>query len=93
MKTTSKLTDVIVLGNIEDHSHARLFADLSVSKAKKKILQNAKKLKDTAIFMYEGFCSDTMELRKSLWEKVLEYHQQGKYVYLNYRTIVARNKS
>ena len=92
MKTTSKLTDAIVLRSIEDHPHVRLFADLSVSKAKK-ILQNAKKLKDTGIFIYEDFCSDTMELRKSLWEKVLEYHQQGKYVYLNYRTIVARNKS
>ena len=58
-----------------------------------KILQNAKKLKDTGIFMYEDFCSHTMELWKSLWEKVLEYHRQGKYAYLNYRTIVLKDKS
>ena len=31
-------------------------------KDKQKILQNAKKLKDTGIFIYEDFCSDTMEL-------------------------------
>ena len=62
-------------------------------KDKQKVLQNAKKLKDTGIIIYEDFCGDTMELQKSLWEKVLEYHQQGKYAYLNYRTIVVRDKS
>ena len=41
-------------------------------KDKQKTIQNAKKLKDTGIFIYEDFCSDTMELLKSLWEKVLE---------------------
>ena len=56
-------------------------------------LWNAKKLKDTGTFVYEDFCSDTMELRKSIWEKVLEYRRQGKYAYLNYRTIVVRDKS
>ena len=62
-------------------------------KDKQKFFQNAKKLKDTGIFIYEDFCSDAMELRKSLWEKVLEYRWQGKYAYLNYRTIVVRDKS
>ena len=62
-------------------------------KDKQKILQNAKKLKDAGIVIYEDFCSDTMKLRKSLWEKVLEYRRQGKYTYLNYRTIVVRDKS
>ena len=33
-------------------------------KDKQKFFQNAKKLKDTGIFIYEDFCSDTMELRK-----------------------------
>ena len=35
-------------------------------KDKQKILQNAEILKDTGIFIYEDFCSDTMELWKSL---------------------------
>ena len=50
------------------------------------------KLKDTEIFIYEDFYSHTMELWKSLWEKVLEYHRQGKYAYLDYRTIVLKDK-
>ena len=41
-------------------------------KDKTKILQSAKKPKDTGISIYKDFCSDTMELWKSLWEKVLE---------------------
>ena len=57
-------------------------------KDKQKILQNSKKLKDTGIILYEDFCSDTMELRKLLWEK-----GKGKYAYLNYRTIAVRDKS
>ena len=61
-------------------------------KDKQKILLNAKKLKDTGIFIYEDFYSDTMELRKWLREKVLEYRRQDKYAYLNYRAIVVRDK-
>ena len=62
-------------------------------KDKQKILQNAKELKDTGMFIYEDFCSNTMELQKSLWEKGLEYRRQGKYAYLSYRTIAVRDKS
>ena len=62
-------------------------------KDKQNIFQNAKKLKDIKIFVYKDFCSDTMELPKSLWEKVLECRRQGTYVYLNYKAIVVRDKS
>ena len=95
MKATSKSTDAFVLGRVEDPSQARFFADFSDFQIsdKQKILQNAKKLKDDGIFIYKDLCSDTMELRKSLWKKVLEYRRQGKYAYWNYKTIVGRNKS
>ena len=46
-------------------------------KDKQKILQNAKKLNNTVMYIYEDFCKDTMELRKSLWEEVLNYRRQG----------------
>ena len=62
-------------------------------KDKQKILQNAKKLKNTGIYIYEDFCKDTMELRKSLWEEVLNYRCQGKFAYLNYRSVVVRDDS
>ena len=60
-------------------------------KDKQKIIQNSKKLKNTGIFVYKGFCKDTMDLRKQLWEKVLEHRANNKIAYLNYRSIVVRN--
>ena len=59
-------------------------------KYKQKILKSAKCLKDTGIVIYEDFCKDTMDLRKILWNKVLEYRKQNKFAYLNYRSIVVR---
>ena len=59
-------------------------------KDKQKILKSAKCLKDTGIFIYEDFCKDTMDLRKKLWNKVLEYRKQKKYPHFNYRSIVVR---
>ena len=60
-------------------------------KDKQKIIQNSKKLKNTGIFVYEDFCKDTMDLRKQLWEKVLQHRANNKIAYLNYRSIVVRN--
>ena len=60
-------------------------------KDKQKILKNAKKLKNSGIYIYEDFCNDTMELRKSLWEEVMEHRRQGKFAFLNYRSIILRN--
>ena len=62
-------------------------------KDKQKILQNARNLKDTGIFIYEDFCEDAMELRKSLWEQVLEHRRKNKIAYLNSISIVVRDRS
>ena len=59
-------------------------------KDKQKILKYAKCLKDTGIFIYEDFCKGTMDLRKKIWNKVLEHCKQNKFAYLNYRSIVIR---
>ena len=61
------------------------------SKDEHKVLQNAKKLKSTGIFIYGDFSNATIELRKSLWEEVLQHQQQNKIAYLNYRSIVAKD--
>ena len=61
-------------------------------KDKQRIIQSSKKLKNTGIFIYEDFCKDTMDLRKQLWEKVLEHRANNKISYLNYRSIVVRNQ-
>ena len=60
-------------------------------KDKHKVLLNAKKLKDTGIFIYEYVSKTTMQLRKSLWEKVLQHRQQNKIAHLNYRSIVVKD--
>ena len=51
-------------------------------------MQNAKKLKNTNIFIDEGFCLKMMEYRKQLWEEVKEIRIKGNIAYLNYRSIV-----
>ena len=61
-------------------------------KDKQKIIQSSKRLKNSGIFVYEDFCKDTMDLRKQLWEKVLDYRAQNKIAYLNYRSIVVKNQ-
>ena len=42
-------------------------------KDKQRIILSSKKLKNIGIFIYEDFCKDTMDLRKQLWDKVLEH--------------------
>ena len=49
------------------------------------------KFKENRISIYEDFCKDTMELRKELWQEMLEYRRQNKFAYLNYRSIVVRD--
>ena len=60
-------------------------------KDKQQILNKAKKLKDTGIYIYEDFSKDTMDLRKTLWEKVLQYRRQNKLACLNYRSTIVRD--
>ena len=59
-------------------------------KDKQQILNNAAKLRDTGIYIYEDFSKDTMDLPKTLREKVLQYRRQNKFPCLNYRGIIVR---
>ena len=65
---------------------------LSRFKDKQNILRKAKLLKGTNIFINENYCLDTVEYRKELWEEVKVLRSQGKIAYLNYRSIVSRDK-
>ena len=60
-------------------------------KDKQRILNNAKKLKNMVIYIYEDFSKDKMDLRKSLWGQVLEYRKQNKFACLNCRSIIVRD--
>ena len=61
-------------------------------KEKQNILRKAKILKGTNIFINEDYYQDTGEYRKELWEEVKILRSQGKIAYLNYRSIVSRDK-
>ena len=61
-------------------------------KDKTKILQNANKLKGQNIFVNNDFGKATLELRKDLMVEVKRLRELGKIAYLNYTTIVSREK-
>ena len=54
----------------------------------KLVMKNAKKLKNTNIFIDEDFSPEIMEYRKQLWEEVKELRKKGNIAYLNYRSVV-----
>ena len=88
-----KLIGVTVWANTKEIVPGQSLLNLTNSKTSKKILRNARNLNDTGIFIYEDFREDTMELRKSLWEQVLEHCRQNKIAYLNCRSIILRDSS
>ena len=51
-------------------------------KDKQKIIRSSKKLKNIGIFIYEVMFKDTTDLRKQLWEKVLEHRVNNQISYL-----------
>ena len=61
-------------------------------KDKQNILRKAKLLKGTNIFINVDYCQDTVKYRKELWEEVNFLRSQGNIAYLNYRSIVSRDK-
>ena len=46
----------------------------------------------TKIFINEDYCQDSVDYRKELWEEVKVLRSQKKTVYLNYKSIVSRDK-
>ena len=99
IKTTLEINDEIEIdrchrmGKFKDKKKPRsIVCRFLRFKDKQKILSNAKKLKNTGIFIYEDYCKETMDLRKSLWEEVLQHRQQNKIAYLNYRSVAVRER-
>ena len=56
------------------------------------ILKNVNKLKGSDVYISEGFSRETTELRKKLWDEVKQLHLDGKFTYLNYRSIITRDQ-
>ena len=77
-------------GQHQGHPHT-IICQLNKFKDKQQILNNAKKLRDTGIYIYEDFSKDTMDSQKALWEKPLQCCRQNKFACLNYRSIIVRD--
>ena len=61
-------------------------------KDKNIILKNVNKLKGSDVYVNEKFNRETTELRKKLWEEVKQLRSEGKFAYLNYRSIITRDQ-
>ena len=58
---------------------------------KTKILNNAKKLRNSGIYINEDFSEATMIIRKNLREQMLAERQKGKYCVLSYDRLIIRD--
>ena len=61
------------MGKRKDNRPYRIIFKFNSLKDKQKINCHARNLKNTRIYIYKDFCDDTMALRKSLRDKVLEF--------------------
>ena len=64
------------------------YAKYNNDKTQQLVKKNAKKLKNTNIFIDENFSPKAMEYRKQLWEEVKELCRKSSIAYVNYRSVV-----
>ena len=62
-------------------------------KGKVKVLQNANKLKRTNISTNQDFSQETLAYTNKLWKEVKQLRSEGRTAYLNYHTIVFRDRN
>ena len=60
---------------------------------KAKIIQNSHRLKRTSYYVNEDFSKETLAYQNELWEKVKALSKEGKIAYLNYKSIIVREKN
>ena len=74
-------------------SQEQLFVKSYLSNRKRKFQKTLKNSKvRTFIFINEDFCHETMQYRKELWEEGKRLLGLGKIVYLNYRSVVVKER-
>ena len=60
---------------------------------KTRILKSSHHLKGTTYYVKEDFSKETLAYRKELWEKVKALRKEGKVAYLNYESIVVKERN
>ena len=69
-----------------------IVAKFSFYKDKMNILKNCKKLKSTRFSIFEDFSRETAAIRKEKQQEVLANREIGMISYLNYRTVVYKQR-
>ena len=69
-----------------------IVAQFSFYKDKMNILKNCKKLKNTRFSIYENFSRETAAIRKEKWPEVLANREKDMISYLNYRTVICKQR-
>ena len=69
-----------------------IVAQFSFYKDKMNILKNCKKLKNTRFSIFEDFSRETAAIRKEKWQEVLANREKGMISYLNYRTVICKQR-
>ena len=59
---------------------------------KSRILKNSHCLKGTSYYVNKDFSKETLGYRKELWEKVKAFRKKGEVAYINYKSIVVRER-
>ena len=60
---------------------------------KARILKNSHRLIETTHYVNQDFIKETLAYRKELWEKIKALRNEGKVAYLNYKSIVVKEKN
>ena len=60
---------------------------------KARTLKNNHRLKGTTYYVNKDFSKETLACRKELWEKVKALRKEGKVAYLNYKSIVVKERN
>ena len=69
-----------------------IVAQFSFYKDKTNILKNCKKLKNTRFSIFEDFSRETAAIHKEKWQEVLASKEKGMILYLNYRTVICKQR-
>ena len=69
-----------------------IVAQFSFYKDKMNISKNCKKLKNKRFSIYEDFSRETAAIHKEKWQEVLANREKGMISYLNYRTVICKQR-
>ena len=79
------------IGKSKDGKPRTIVAKFLHFKDKQYVMYNAKKLKNTELFINDDFSKETNDIRKKLSQEMWEKRREGKFAYISYDRLVVRN--